>query len=481
MQLFNFWDIDWGPDEAKGDKHLKDYFVEIPEYEHIKSGKYRYIIGRKGSGKTAICERIKIDTDPDPLSFSSTLTLRNFPLNYVRELRDKSFRDKAQFVPVWSFLIIVELCKLILKDNGAQPSAIIDELNKFLTTNSLINSIGFVDTIQTLKKNQAKVKVAPGWLSLEGAHEQSKTTTIPIHFHQITSVLLDKLSSANSESSFYLFMDELDEGYRAGDSGLRLILLALLRATEDIAIHFQYKQLNVFPIVALRSDIFDRLEDNDLNKLDDYTVRIKWRSMEIPVYSLRSIPNARIVNSLPKLGNIDPWSAVVLDDDNKLPNKVKSAWSYIANSTFERPRDIVKFMKFCKKQKNNGRLSFPIIAKAELSYSSWFYNELRDEIHSHLPIWKDSLNCITKIGKGFFTTPDFIDTLKKDTRVSRWLKDNDKEPEEIAEVLFDFGVIGNHDGKRWLFKYKDDDLSWNPNMKIIVHFGFRKKLRLLSW
>ena len=141
----------------------------------------------------------------------------------------------------------------------------------------------------------------------------------------------------------------------------------------------------------------------------------------------------------------------------------------------------MKFMKFCKKQKNNGRLSFPTIDRAELNYSNWFYNELRDEIHSHLPIWKESLNCITKIGKGHFETSEFLETLKKDTKVSRWLNNNNREAEEIAEVLFDFGVIGNHDGKRWLFKYKDDDLSWNPNMRIIVHFGFKKKLRLLSW
>lgn len=477
MEVFNFWDIDWGADEAKGDRDLKYYFVEIPEYDSIKEGKCRYIVGRKGAGKTAICERIKIDAESDPLSFSSSLTLRNFPLPSIRNLRNKSFRDKSQFVPIWSFLILIELCKLIIKDdNGAQPGEIIEELNKFLITNSLINDIGFIETIDFLNKSSAKVRVATGWV--EGGREQSKSTITSVHFEKITSILRDKLLKINSESSFYLFMDELDEGYSAGDNRLRLILLALLRATEDLAIYFQHSNLKFRPIVALRSDIFDRLEDNDLNKLDDYTVRINWRSIDTPTYCLKSIPNARITNSLKGLINADPWGNVV--NETGLPRKINSAWSYIANNTFERPRDIIKFMKCCRKQNGTGRLNFSLIKKAEVEYSKWFYNELRDEIHTHLSIWKESLGCITKIGKGRFETSQFFDELKKDKNISNWIKNNNKSLEEIANILFDFGVLGNFDGKRWLFKYKDDDLSWNPNMSIIVHFGFKNKLKLLS-
>jgi hypothetical protein len=300
MGFFNFWDIDWGSNEAKGDKHLKDYFVQIPEYEDIKTGKYRYIIGRKGSGKTAICERIKIAFQHNSLSFSSSLNLRNFPISYIRDLRDKSFREKSQFVPVWSFLILVELSKLILEDMGARPCSIIEEIKVFLNNNSFINNIGFVNTIETLKKNQSKIKVSPAWLCAEITKENSQTATIPVHFQCVSNILLEKLQMINSESSFFLFMDELDEGYRAGDSGLCLILLALLQAAEDIAINFQDNNINVLPIVALRSDIFDRLEDNDLNKIDDYTVRINGRSTEVPDYYLKNIPNDRIAFSLLK-------------------------------------------------------------------------------------------------------------------------------------------------------------------------------------
>lgn len=478
MDIWNFWDIDWGSDEAKGDRHLKDYFVTIPEYQDIVNGRYRYIIGRKGSGKTAICEKIRLDAEEDPLAFSSSLSLRSFPISIIRDLRDKSFRDKSQFVPVWSFLITVELAKLVLQDNGCGPQLLVDEIKRFLSQNFLANNFGFAETVQLLKKNQAKVMVQQSWLSFGGQRETAATATVPLHYQQATAALTEKLLQVKSESKFYLFMDELDEGYRAGDSGLRLILLALLRAVEDFAIAFNDKEISVNPIVALRSDIFDRLEDNDLNKLDDSTLRIRWRSIERPVYFLKDILNARITSSLPQLKNVPPWETVVEDQPYNLPKKVKSCWSYIANSTFERPRDIIKFMKMCKMEIGNGRLKFSHIQNAEKSYSKWFYNELRDEIYSHLPVWKESLDCLTRIGRGMLTSKDFINALKEDKKISRWLKDDGKEVEHIVETLFDFSVLGNFDGKRWLFSYKENaGLAWNPSMKLIVHFGFKSQAK----
>lgn len=50
----SFSDVDWGEDEAKNDESLERYFVEFPEYEKVLDGKKRYIIGRKGTGKSAI-------------------------------------------------------------------------------------------------------------------------------------------------------------------------------------------------------------------------------------------------------------------------------------------------------------------------------------------------------------------------------------------------------------------------------------------
>lgn len=83
---------------------------------------------------------------------------------------------------------------------------------------------------------------------------------------------------------------------------------------------------------------------------------------------------------------------MVLDNDTELPASVSTVWKYISNRTFERPRDLLKFLKYCNSiQNTNPKLLFKVVREAENEYSDWFYNELRDEIQAHLGIWSESL------------------------------------------------------------------------------------------
>jgi len=108
-----FVNIQWGSSEAKGDSNLKDYFYEFPGFQMIMKGTYRYIIGRKGTGKTAVIEVVKNKVDKDPMAFYAEMSLKDFPITILKELRDKGFEGKAQYVPVWEFLILSQICRTI--------------------------------------------------------------------------------------------------------------------------------------------------------------------------------------------------------------------------------------------------------------------------------------------------------------------------------------------------------------------------------
>ena len=72
----------------------------------------------------------------------------------------------------------------------------------------------------------------------------------------------------------------------------------------DIFTHEIYNEfknnMNCIPVTALRSDIFDNLEDNDLNKLDDYVLRLNWTTDENAPWSLKKIAEKRIEATLRK-------------------------------------------------------------------------------------------------------------------------------------------------------------------------------------
>ena len=476
--IIDFGNINWGPDEAKGDNQLHSYFYKIPDYDKLISGNKRYVIGRKGTGKTAVLENIRLEAISNPVWFSKDLTLREFPISDLRSFANKSMQDKSKYVNIWTFMILVELAKLCCEDEGNKDLDSYVALREFLKQNFPSSIGGFRDTIETLKKTEAKLSVLKGFIERQKTSEEK--IVVEVHYSKVIETLKALLKDVKTESIYFLLFDELDEGYQAGDSNKKLLLLALFRSIENLTIFFKsHTKLKFCPILALRSDIFDNLEDNDLNKLDDYVVRLNWQSYDKNGYSLKELLNTRIRASLQVNDSIDPWDYVVKDSDNSIPFKNKSLFKYFTNRTFDRPRDIIKFLKLCSKFHDSGKLQYKTASKAETSYSDWLYRELRDEIQSHLKIWKPCLGVIQKIGKGNLELKELKDGLLKESECLEHFKEKKIDVDDLVEILFDFGIIGNIDSNgRWIFKYKDFDNRFNNSKRIIIHLGLGKKLSL---
>ena len=55
-------EVDFGRDVAEFDRHLSDFFIETNAYDQVKKGNRSLVIGRKGTGKTAIL-KYSMDTE----------------------------------------------------------------------------------------------------------------------------------------------------------------------------------------------------------------------------------------------------------------------------------------------------------------------------------------------------------------------------------------------------------------------------------
>lgn len=480
MKNFNisFSDIDWGEDEAKNDESLDRYFVEFPGYEKILTGKKRYIIGRKGTGKSAILQKLRLQANSDATSFYSDVSLRDFPLNDFKALGDRSLQDKSKYVSAWKFLILTEMASLITQDNSIEESLELDALKKFIDDN-FPDGISIAETISKLRQNENKIAVVLSILSGEHGSLSGTETTAQIHYNKAVKTLEELFTNIHSTSSYYLFIDELDEGYRSKNSNLNLVILSLLRATDEIFNFFKKNGVKCIPVLVLRSDIFDSLEDNDLNKLDDYVLRLNWTTNENDPWSLKQIAEKRIAATIkekyPDFETDDYWSLVAENDT--VP---KGLWQYICILTFSRPRDIIKLLKYCSDNIQNSKLALSDVQGIEITYSDWFYREFRDEVQSFLPCWKGALNCISEVARGKERTAELTKRFEANEEVVSWCKENNKQPIDVLKILFDYSVVGciNESG-RWIFKYKDDYFEFMPSYPYYcVHYGFCRKLRI---
>lgn len=472
-----FSDIEWGSDEAREDDGLKECFVKIPGFDKILQGDKRYIIGRKGTGKTAVLQRIRIQADEDYSKFYADISLRDFPLTDFKQMQDKGYQNKSKYVSAWKFLLYTEICKLLLEDNSIEDTQSLKKIKDFMSEN-YFGGISIIETIKQLTKTANKVKL--GTMILSGEHDcgENKEITSTVHYQKVVKLLNETIKEIRTESTFYLLIDELDEGYKAADSNINLVILALLRASQEIYNEFNNSSIKCIPVLALRADIFDNLSDNDLNKLDDYVLRLNWNTDESSKWSLKQIVEERVSATIrrkyPGFESEDYWGLVVSTD--------KDLWKNICILTFSRPRDIIKLLKCCSNVDDGDldKLSLSAIEAAEASYSDWFYREFRDEVQSFISCWREILNCISELGRGKGDIKSLVKKLDDNQVVSVWCKENKKSSTDIVKLLFDYSVIGcvNADG-RWLFKYKDSQLEYAESYPYYcVHYGLCKKLRI---
>src|SRR5271163_3825285 len=91
------------------------YFFEVAEVESVRRGNKSYVVGRKGTGKTAIGERF-LNKKNDQNSFATKLSFKSFPFNELYQNKDAIFTRPNQFITIWKYIIYMSVCQL-MRDN----------------------------------------------------------------------------------------------------------------------------------------------------------------------------------------------------------------------------------------------------------------------------------------------------------------------------------------------------------------------------
>ena len=475
--------INWGEDAAEQDSNLHNYFFRIPKFDEIVAGRIRYIVGRKGTGKTAIFEKLKSDYDNDPLKSVISLSFGDFPLNDLKSIKDRSAGDKYQYIPIWRFLILTEIAKEVVRDQRITNHEDLIQITNFLKEN-FPNDFSISDAVSYLRSNQSKLSITPKFFEIGSSSSDEKSFTGTIHYKKAADYLLNILSRVDNKVVYFVLFDGLDEGFKTSDKNLNLLLISLISAVEKLSSEFIFNQLSFYPILALRPDVLDSIGSNNLNKIDDYKINLNWNSRNLKsLISLRILASSNSIDiQKSKVNSEIIWQEVVNESTDK---PKKTIWKYILDRTLLRPRDVIKFLKYCQQTdepSQTGKLSIEEVQVAEVRYSDWFYREFKDEAYSILPreVWEDAMEVLSIIGKKVPYKNEILDELKKDRTIKKWCDSYSQEYDDILKLFFDYSVIGGmRNNNKAIFKYMEKS-KWRPRSftKCPVHLGLHKRLKL---
>lgn len=369
------------------------------------------IVGRTGSGKTALIERlietqdraIRIRPESLALSYISNSTI----LSYIERLGVKL---DIFFRLLWRHVFTVELIRkhFEILDETAKTS-FVARIKSLLANKKHERALSYIEkwgsqfweeteyrirevttNLENNVKNSVGVKfpninfsgTSSGNLSLEERSEIVQRAQQVVNSVQIRELsdIIDMTNEmlSDPQKRYYLVIDSLDEDWIEDRLRYRLIR-ALIETVKDF-----HRIENAKIVVALRVDLLERVFK--LTR-DTGFQEEKYQSLYLPVtWTSRTLTT--MLDS--RVGKLIRRRFTKTDVTHKdiLPNKIdrKPPMEYILERSLMRPRDVIMFFNSCINEAvNRPTISPETVKRAELEYSVNRLKSLADEWISDYP------------------------------------------------------------------------------------------------
>lgn len=415
-----------GEVDAENDlKFLQDCFVDTGDYDVLEdvSTPECIVLGRTGSGKSALLERLEghceqtIRIEPDELALKhiSNSTILTFfeglgvnldifySLLWQHTFAVELIKNKYNIdSPTAKKNFMEKISSLISADRKKQQALNYIEQwgDKFwLETETRIKE--FTDKLEHSLQSSISGKIPSFNWPLDGKKQLTEEQISEVtHYGKqvVNSVQIDKLAKVvallaediftDPQRKTLILIDRLDENWVDDDLKYKLIraLIETIRKFRKIE--------TVKIVITLRTDLLNRVLERTR---DSGFQREKYSSLFLPVSwskeTLKELMDLRI-NHL--LKNKYTNSDVCFDDI--FPNKIDkiSCLDYILDRTLLRPRDVILFVNECFNcSQGKAQITSSIVYAAEKTYSISRMESLQYEWfveHPHLDKYTDILS-----------------------------------------------------------------------------------------
>ena len=479
----------FGKDDAESDFAagglLQQGFLRTLAYDEAIKGRKNLFVGRKGSGKSAICltlqrsleseHRVALVT-PDEISAEE---IRRFSLAGISPESSKEL--------IWRYVFAVQVSKYLLAraNTVARPDDAVKQhvhgIKKFLSDN------GELEELTATSRFWRIVEKLKGQLSFEafsikmsfGAEAKAPTsgTAATDQLDRLETHLagIARLLGLSSKSDpFFILVDQIEKVW-SNEPESNSMVIGLLQASKRVAIAFTFVRCAVF----LRTDIYEKVRFQEGDKFHTDEFRIAWDEKKLLDLALVRAQASSSVSITDK----ELWSKVfphVIDGDKTS--------SFLVSLTLMRPRDIIQLCNCCRdtaQQNGNSSIMVDDISRAARVYSTWKLTDLQSEWVVNYPFLPDI--CLLLSNRSYaFTKSSFDATLKLISAdlAQRYptFRHHLASSESILQVLYSIGLIGTVRQGKTIYNYHvSQDQTLQPtDTDYVVHPCFRFALQCSS-
>lgn len=428
-------------------------FYRFDGFDDILGGKYAFVVGRKGSGKSAIANYIASVQEFD--QFVSKIDLSDFPHDEFDQVLGENAANSSAIISAWRFVLLDAVIEMMAHNEniGGEASRILEKIKPRSTESRLEQSymsysggsigLGIADN-PIISGISAKI-------GTKSKHTDENRFSKRMH-------AIEKFIHEHADDKkYYILVDHVDTGYDESYNSESMEgkyywnkVKSLLKAAIKLRQTFLNSKIQILPIIFIPDDIYEQIKDRDKGKWADVKFSLKWRKD-----ALQRMLQFRIGNSCasPKnYENIDTAISAVFDNTEvQLPQKFdnvksKNIFDYILLRSYMRPRDFISYMKICadsaiRQNPDKTRIPSWLLLASEQNYSEYMREQVVDEVGQILPDISDILGLFDKLPMHrFFTYQDF------DVALKSGFEDLNKTPPAtnfVLLILYKFSIIGN--------------------------------------
>ena len=459
---------------------LREYFVVTGQATQAKQGHARLVVGRKGSGKTAVFydvrnsigrgnDRLVLDLKPEGHQFTK---LRELVLD-----RLGPGLQEHTMVAFWNYILLGELARKALEQDAriAARDPLRYQPYKCLSDVYLRHDPGgYFDFSQRLLMQVDRISRLLGETRIEDVGGSLTQVIYSGDFRELSEAVSDYLKT---KEAVWLLVDNLDKGWPVrGTSSIDILIVrSLLDATRKLQHQLEANEVEFECLVFLRSDIYEHLREETPDKGKDTAIRLDWEDAEV----FAEIVRRRLESSGELQGSFrEMWPhicAPLIDG--------QESFAYMIERTLMRPRDLLQFLRSAMHiaiNRGHTRIDEEDLTQAERSYSEDLLLTTSFEIGDTYPKYSELLYAFEE-APATMSKRDVQDRLALAANVPQ------EQLDHALELLIWFGFLGvasfphakekysydvQGNMRRLLYPLSTDDAQ------VVVHRAFRAALNV---
>lgn len=455
------------------DENNDRYFYHFSDVSLLYNGTKNYVIGRKGTGKTAIAEYIRKKATDNEMSV--VLSFKNFKFNLMYPHKDANYTSPNQYITLWEYVILSTICEMMSANKKVNYDSR-SELGKIF---QLDIERSLSDAISKITDRDFSVNL----FGLGAGVGPKTTSSFETNLDARVKFLYRYVEQNICDSKYFVIFDALDEDYKdvlndPDKNNYFHLLIGLFKAAQNIRRYYlRSDKIKIVPLIFLRNDIFDLCRDPDKNKWLDRAIQLDWNPTQ-----LRSLIDFRLTRVIdPRAEAFSPeavWSQFFIKDSiivNHRHQRREDVFKFMLRSTFNRPRDVVNYIRECCTAANAAGLSHvtqKIIRESNTAQAKYMRREVTDEVYSVVDNITEILDLLSSQRKSIFSQSEFEEIFNENFPTN-----NSLNAREILKLLYHFNVIGNvTTGNHQVYSYNSSSKNLNIKENVCIHRGIMRSL-----